>query len=125
MSTLLIAFTAIGLATVGQLLLKAGMVEVGEPVSLVSSVGVGGMLGRVLTTWQVPVGLGVFGLSAVFWLVTLSRLPLSVAYPIVSLSYLLILAFSVIVLGERPTLTVWIGALLIMVGIALIGVGQR
>ncbi|MBW3577057.1 MAG: EamA family transporter [Actinobacteria bacterium] len=125
MSTLLIAFTAIALATVGQLLLKAGMVEVGEPVRLVSSVGVGGMLGRALTTWQVPLGLGVFGLSAMFWLVTLSRLPLSVAYPIVSLSYLLILAFSVIVLGERPALTVWIGALLIMVGIALIGVGQR
>ncbi len=123
--TLLIAFTSIALATAGQLLLKAGMVEVGEVGEVLARKGLGSLLVDVITTWQVLAGLGLFGLSAVFWLVTLSRIPLSTAYPLVSLSYVLILSFSVLFLGERPSLAVWGGALLIMVGISLVGMGQR
>lgn len=122
--TVAIMLTSIGLATMGQLLLKAGMDRVGE-ITGISGGDILPLAGRVLTTWQVLVGLGVFGLSAVFWLVTLSRVPLSTAYPVVSLSYVLILAFSRIVLGERPSLTVWVGALLIMGGISLVGIGQQ
>ncbi|MFN2556526.1 MAG: EamA family transporter [Nitriliruptorales bacterium] len=125
MSTIIILFAAIALATGGQLLLKAGMNRVGTISDLAAVGGLIPLALRVLTTWQVVVGLAVFGLSAVFWLVTLSRVPLSTAYPAVSLSYVLILAFSVIALGERPSIAVWTGALLIMLGITLIGIGQR
>ncbi len=125
MSTIIILFSAIALATGGQLLLKAGMNRVGTISDLAAAGGLIPLFLRVLTTWQVVVGLAVFGLSAVFWLVTLSRVPLSTAYPAVSLSYVLILAFSVLALGERPSAAVWTGALLIMVGITLIGIGQR
>jgi undecaprenyl phosphate-alpha-L-ara4N flippase subunit ArnF len=124
-STIIILFAAITLATGGQLLLKAGMNRVGTISDLAAVGGLIPLALRVLTTWQVVVGLAVFGLSAVFWLVTLSRVPLSTAYPAVSLSYVLILAFSVIALGERPSIAVWTGALLIMLGITLIGIGQR
>ncbi len=125
MSTVIILFAAIALATGGQLLLKAGMNRVGTISDLAAVSGLIPLVMRVLTTWQVVLGLAVFGLSAVFWLVTLSRVPLSTAYPAVSLSYVLILAFSVIALGERPSIAVWTGALLIMLGITLIGIGQR
>lgn len=125
MSTVIILFASIALATGGQLLLKAGMNQVGTISDFAAAGGLIPLVVRVLTTWQVVVGLGVFGLSAVFWLVTLSRVPLSTAYPAVSLSYVLILAFSVIALGERPSIAVWTGALLIMLGITLIGIGQR
>ena len=123
-TTAAILLTSIGLATAGQLLLKSGMNVVGE----IANLGLGdllGLIGKVLTTWQLSLGLLFFGASAVFWLITLSRVPLSTAYPVVSLSYVLILAFSTIVLGERPSLTVWLGALLVMGGISLIGIGQR
>ncbi len=126
MSTLAILLTAIGLATGGQLMLKAGMNRVGAVTEeLLAGLGVGGLLLRVVSTWQVIVGLGLFGLSALFWLITLSRVPLSIAYPVVSLSYVLILGFSVAVLGERPTPLVWVGVVFIMLGISLVGVGQR
>lgn len=125
MTTIIIMLTSIGLATGGQLLLKAGMTRVGEFSQVLETLGVTGLLTRMLTTWEVLAGLAAFGLSAIFWLATLSRVPLSTAYPVVSLSYVLILAFSVVVLGERPTSLVWIGALLIMSGIALVGIGQR
>lgn len=125
MTTVAVLLTSIVLATAGQILLKAGMTRVGEVTSILTEMGVSALLLRVVTTWQVIAGLAAFALSAVFWLVTLSRVPLSTAYPVVSLSYVLILAFSVLVLGERPTLVVWTGVLLIMSGIALIGIGQR
>jgi drug/metabolite transporter (DMT)-like permease len=68
-------------------------------------------------------GLAAFGASAVFWLVVLSRIPLSTAYPFVATSYLVILAFSTIVLHERPPLLTWGGASLIVTGIIMVGYG--
>ncbi len=123
MGTALLLLTSISLATGGQLLLKAGMNRVGE-ISAVALGEIPALVFRVLTTWQVALGLVVFGMSSVFWLVILSRIPLSTAYPVVSLSYVFILAFSFLLLGERPSLTVWIGAVLIMAGVSLIGIGQ-
>lgn len=125
MSTLVLLVTSIGLATAGQLLLKTGMTEVGEFSEVLAAAGVTGLLSRMLTTWQVVGGLGVFGLSAVFWLLTLSRVPLSTAYPAVSLSYVLIIGFSYFVLHERPSALVWVGVVFIMMGISLVGLGQR
>lgn len=119
---IMILLGAVSFATSGQLLLKTGMNRVGE---LSLSNGLWQVFADVATTWQVVVGFGLFGLSSVFWLAALSRLPLSTAYPVVSMSYVLILFFSYAVLGERPSLVVWTGALLVMGGVALIGIGQR
>lgn len=121
-TTIAILLGSVALATTGQLLLKAGMNEVGQLQFGASEVV--GLLRSVLSTWQLLAGLVSFGASAVLWLVTLSRVPLSTAYPIVSLSYVLILGFSTVVLGERPSATVWTGAVLIMLGVSLIGLGR-
>jgi len=117
--TLVILFMAIGFATAGQLLLKEGMNQIGE----IGIAEIPTLIKGVVMTWQAILGLGLFGLSSVFWLITLSKLDLSTAYPFVSLSYLIILAFSVWVLNERPPLITWGGAGLIMVGIVMIGMG--
>lgn len=121
-ATILLLVLAAGLATAGQLLLKAGMTEIGE----IPTVGVSelvGLIRSVATTWQALLGLAFFGGSSVFWLIVLSRIPLSTAYPFVALSYLIILGFSVIVLQERPPLLTWGGALLIVSGIVMVGYG--
>lgn len=124
LNTVLILFASIALATTGQLLLKAGMTDIGI-VEGISAGHLGELVTNIVANWKVLLGLALFGLSALFWLVTLSRVPLSTAYPIVSLSYVLILGFSTLVLGERPTLPVWVGAILIMLGISFVGIGQR
>ncbi len=120
LATVLLLLTSVSLATAGQLLLKSGMNHIGLELSLGD---IGHLVRSAATTWQILAGLGAFGASSVFWLLTLSRVPLSTAYPVVSLSYLLILGFSVLVLHERPNATVWSGAALIMAGISLIGIG--
>ncbi len=120
--TIALLVLAAGLATTGQLFLKAGMNEIGE----ISSIGAGDfvdLIKGVITTWQALVGLAAFGMSSLFWLIVLSRVPLSTAYPFVALSYIIILGFSVWVLNERPPLLTWGGALLIMSGIVMVGFG--
>lgn len=121
-STILLLLVSIGLSTAGQLLLKAGMNQIG----MIGGVGdVGALVRDAATTWQIVLGLAAFASSAVFWLMVLSRVPLSTAYPMVSLGYVLILGFSVLVLGERPSPTVWGGVGLIVAGISLVGIGQQ
>lgn len=120
-TTLAMLLTSIATATTGQLVLKAGIDGLGGDALGVGDVPT--LLMAILTSPRLLGGLALFGLSAVFWLLTLSRLELSTAYPFVSFSYLIILGFSVTVLGERPPAVTWGGAALIMVGIVLIGLG--
>lgn len=112
------------LATVGQLLLKAGMDATGATVALQPRALLE-LVRTILGSWRLLLGFVAFASSSLFWLTALSRVPLSVAYPVVSLSYVLILGFSFLLLGERPSVATWAGALLVMGGVALIGIGQR
>lgn len=115
---------AITLATAGQLLLKAGMDATGVQVALQPQALLE-LVRTVLGSWRLLLGFALFGASSLFWLTALSRVPLSVAYPVVSLSYVIILGASVVLLGERPSLVTWSGALLVMAGVSLIGIGQQ
>ena len=60
------------------------------------------------------------GLSAVVWLIVLSRATLSFAYPFASLSYVLILVAGHFVLHEQVTPLRLAGVALIVLGIVLI-----
>lgn len=124
LTTWLALALSILLATGGQLLLKAGMDATGVQVAL-HPAALLELVRTVLGSWRLLLGFAAFATSSLFWLTALSRLPLSVAYPVVSLSYVIILGASVVLLGERPTLTTWTGALLVMAGVALIGIGQQ
>jgi drug/metabolite transporter (DMT)-like permease len=118
--TTLLALFSVFLATAGQLILKTGMQKVGyigsqrlgKPVQL---------LFQVATTWQVILGLLLFVISAVSWLLVLSRVPLSFAYPFAGLTYLLITLFGRFVLQEQVPALRWLGIALIIAGILLVG----
>lgn len=124
LTTWIALLLSITLATIGQLLLKAGMEATGAEVALAPR-AILDLVVTVFGSWRLLLGFLAFGTSSLFWLTALSRVPLSVAYPIVSLSYVIILGSSVLLLGERPSAVTWGGALLVMCGVALIGIGQR
>jgi drug/metabolite transporter (DMT)-like permease len=65
-------------------------------------------------------GLALFGLSALVWLVVLSRASLSFAYPFAALTYVLILLFDHFALDEQVPALRWGGVAFIAVGIFLI-----
>lgn len=58
--------------------------------------------------------------ATLFYLLALSRLPLSIAYPLLSSEYVLVVILSKIFLKEKVNLKRWIGVFVIIVGIFII-----
>lgn len=120
LKTVALVLTSVCLATAGQLMLKTGMARVGyvgtarlsKPIPLLMD---------VVKTWQVVVGLILFVLSAVSWLIVISRIPLSLAYPFVGITYVMLALFGKFVLHEHVPNLRWLGVVLIVAGIILVG----
>ncbi len=114
----ILASTLLGVA--GQLALKIGMTRLG-PVSLAGQ-GKLGLLFSIATNWYVVGGLITYGVGVFFWLIALSRAPLSYAYPFASLSYVLITLASFFILREKITLLRVAGVVLICLGVLIVAV---
>ncbi len=116
LTAFLILLGAICLTVTGELFLKTGMNRVG-------TVGLSGLLqsaGRAIGTPQIWIGF-IFAFSgAMLWLVVLSRVPLSWAYPMLSLGYILVLFFSRVTLGEHVSPTRWLGTVIVIAGVWLV-----
>jgi drug/metabolite transporter (DMT)-like permease len=100
-----------------QLGLKAATKTTG-PLEL----GAGGF-GRVLQLAAVPslwAALGAYGLSVVVWLIGLSRVPVSQAYPLLSLGYVLNLGLAWWLLGEIPNPQRVAGIGIIVAGVVVV-----
>lgn len=69
-------------------------------------------------------GLGLYGLSTVFFLFGLKFGDLSVLYPLTSLTYIWISLLSIYMLGEKMNKYKWLGVLSILIGVTLIGLGS-
>lgn len=115
-----LAVFSVLLATAGQLLLRAGM----EKVGYIGATRLGSpfKLGiQIAKTPQVVLGLGLFVISAATWILVLSRVPLSFAYPFAGLTYVLIAMFARFVLKESVPGLRWVGIALIVAGIVTVG----
>lgn len=76
--------------------------------------------GGLLKNWHfVACGL-LFGGSSVLWMYIVKTFPLSVAYPMISLSYVFGMLAAVFVFQEEIPLTRWAGVALIIGGCCLI-----
>jgi len=106
----------------GQLLLKAGMNAAGS-VDQIGQLFSGHYLSRVACTWQVWVGLCMYGLGALSWLVVLSRENLTSAYPFLGLIYILILVTGHWILGEPTQWWQVAGTVLVAIGVVLVARG--
>ncbi len=107
---------AVALAATGQVVLKHGMTLAQRHAH-----HTGRSLASVAATspWILG-GLVIFAVSAIAWLLTLSRVPLSVAYPFNALGYLGILTTSILVLHERANVWTWLGTALVAGGLVLV-----
>jgi drug/metabolite transporter (DMT)-like permease len=65
-------------------------------------------------------GLLLFGISAAVWIVVLSRVSLSFAYPFAALTYIIIVLFDRVILKVPVPGLRWAGVMLIATGIVLI-----
>lgn len=122
MKDMLLIVFSVSLAALGQLLLKLGMVKVGRVSSLASAPS---MILNALLNPIIISGLAVFGISALSWLVVLSRVKLSIAYPMVSLGYVAVVFFSWLIFKESVKPVTIMGCLAIAVGVFLISRGMQ
>jgi drug/metabolite transporter (DMT)-like permease len=115
MFTLLIALVAIVLLVGGQTLLKLGLNAIGG-VSLFDGNPVGSLLGMLRTPW-IALGFACYGMSAILWLDVLSKLDFSLAFPLVSLTYVFSLVIGRFIFHETVGLDRILGVFLILGGL--------
>jgi multidrug transporter EmrE-like cation transporter len=102
-------------AVIGQVFFKKGLVGTELAPNLKSIIS-------VVFTPTLLFGFFFYGLSAILWLFVLKRFPLSVAYPSLSLTYVLILFISVVYFGESLSILKFLGIFLIFGGVILINI---
>ena len=101
----------------GQYSMKQGMRKFGE-VTFDNNILI--TVTKMFLLPNVLLGLLLYGVSTVFWLIALSKIELSVAYPMLSMGYILLMILSYFLLNESVTLYKIIGTLLIVAGVTLI-----
>ena len=78
----------------------------------------------LVRNWQMILGVGCYAASVFFFVPALKGGEVSVLFPLVSLTYIWVALLSVKFLGEKMTRQKWIGIALVILGVALIGLGS-
>ncbi len=115
---LVIALVSIVLLVSGQTLLKVGLNDIGG-VSLFDGNPVGSLLGLFRTPWII-LGFVCYGIAAILWLDVLSKLDFSMAFPMVSLTYVFAILIGRFIFQETVGLDRIVGVLLILTGLFFI-----
>ncbi len=107
--------TGVVLNAVAQLLLKAGVNAVGMfefSGANVIPVGI-----KLASQWPIVGGLACYVLSVIVWILGLSRVDVSIAYPMLSLGYVLNALGAWWLFGEAVTVQRMLGIGIILVGV--------
>lgn len=116
--TFLFIFTGVLLNAAAQLLLKAGVNAIGAITLDRGTLLVTAL--RVLTQWPVLAGLTLYVVSVGVWIIGLSRVDVSIAYPMLSLGYVVNALAAWYLFGEMIGPLRVAGILLILAGVFLI-----
>jgi len=117
LKNLLLILLTVCLNTGGQFLMKAGVNRVGK-ISLFNNFF--NSIFKALTSGLVIGGFGFYVVSAMLWIIILSRAELSWAFPLVSLSYVITAIVAPIVLHESFSVQRFLGTLVIVVGVFIV-----
>lgn len=124
MKTFILIALPIAFGISGQLLLKTGLAQIGHfSVSFDFSFFI--QILKILSNPYVFLGFMCYAISSIVWIVTISRLPLSFAYPMLSINYIGVLVGSKYLLGEDVNFYRWAGVIIICFGVAFIGASAR
>ena len=111
--------TGVGLNAAAQLLLKVAT----RPLAHFSQFNADTLGGAVLILFKSPpfwTGMVCYATSVCVWLAALSKAPVSTAYPMLSLGYVVVAAVSVLWLGESMGPAKVLGIALICAGVILV-----
>ena len=110
--------TGVLLNAAAQLFLKAGTLRIGEfAFSADNIVPIGWQLA---TQPFIVAGVGCYVISLVVWIMGLSRVPVSIAYPMLSIGYIVSAIAAWYLFGESLTAQKMIGIGFIVIGVFLV-----
>jgi drug/metabolite transporter (DMT)-like permease len=106
-------FTGVMLNAAAQILMKAGTNAVGH--FAFSSANILPIGWKLATEWHILAALFCYALSVVIWILALSRVPVSIAFPMLSMAYIVNAVAAWYFLGEslNPTKAVGIGVIIL------------
>jgi drug/metabolite transporter (DMT)-like permease len=107
--------TTICFTVAGNLLLKAGMLDVGTLPSQAALIP--GFFFQSLTNPKVVAGLAMAFLAAMAWIGAVSQSQISFAYPFMSLTVVLVLLLSGLLFGEVVPINRWLGVIIVCLGL--------
>lgn len=106
------------LNVISQMLLKAGMNTIGHFQIEMNSLFSTSL--KAATNPNILIGLLLYGLSFALWLVALSRLDVSIAYPLLSIGYIITPFVAYLFLGEALSVLRIVGICIIIVGVYIV-----
>lgn len=118
LSILVLVLFSVASSSLAQILLKHGMSS-SAVQSVMRNLSASNIL-VVATNPYVLGGLGLYGLGALVWLGVLARVDVSLAYPFVSLGFILTMILAILMLGEPLSMLRVAGTCLIAVGAVLV-----
>ncbi len=115
-NSFLIVFISVALSALAQTVFKIGVerIQVDADASVFSKAMI------MLFSPYVLSGLALYGMGTVLWLFALRQLDLTLAYPFVAMSFILVLIFGTLFLGEPLTGGRILGVSLIVFGLIVI-----
>ena len=115
MNVILIILIGILFASLGQVFLKIGMNAVGSINTFTYSDIV-----SIFSNLYIILGLLMYGLGTIFWLIALSQKDLSYVYPFIALTFIIVLFLSYFVLKEQVSTIRVVGTIIIVIGLMII-----
>lgn len=110
--------TGVLLNAAAQLFLKAGTLRIGEfAFSAENIIPIGW---KLATQPFIVAGVGCYVISLVVWILGLSRVPVSIAYPMLSIGYIVSAVAAWYLFGESLTAQKMVGIGFIVIGVYLV-----
>ena len=114
----ILIFTGVMLNAAAQILMKAGTNAVGHFEFSMENVLPIGL--KLATEWHIVTALFCYALSVVVWILALSRVPVSIAFPMLSMAYVVNAVAAWYLLGEPFSSTKLVGMGVIILGVIII-----
>jgi drug/metabolite transporter (DMT)-like permease len=111
-------FTGVMLNAAAQILMKAGTNAIGHFEFSAANILPIGL--KLATEWHIIVALSCYAISVVVWILALSRVPVSIAFPMLSMAYVVNAIAAWYLLGEAFNPTKLVGMGVIILGVVII-----
>lgn len=113
LNSFFIVFVSVSLSAIAQLSFKFGVTN----VEIIENSNVVAKAWALFTSPFVFLGLFLYGVGTILWLFALKQIDLSLAYPFVGMSFIMVFLMGVFFLGEPFNMNRLIGTIIIIFGI--------